>query len=671
MAVREAIARGYTRYIKQEMHSTMWVSSTSSHAVVPLPVQEGDEKAGVASTTGADIDQLKELEMPARSNESEAGSRPHSPVHDLRTSKARNSSSTSLSTLASVKSGKIVPRGDLYQVHVADAGTSLSASSVSLFKSKDPVVPLYQGGDPRKASSSWSLLEARRKAKKSVIGRFASGISSIVNPSHSPDEDVASSSAPNGSKEGTAAHHLVPVVRPGEAIFCEWPTKTFAEYFTDTVRIDELVDPAIEKERAKKKEGKAIGIEDCLDEFSKEETLGQEDLWYCPVCKKHQAATKRLEIYKAPDILVICIKRFGSSRRLSDKLDNLVNFPIEGLNMEERIGERRLAKSMQLTEEQAKEYGIDGSKESWVYDLYAVDNHFGGLGGGHYTAFCKNKEDGEWYNYDDSRVSRASEQSIQVGLAAGEIFRPRSSADLWQSRAAYLLFYRRRTVRPIGGISRVKAEEALSRSASRVASPAPSSPPTGPSHSGLRNQIEPDSSSAASPLSTASSSDEGLPSYSARDTLSPPPSPPTRGSDAGLQLNIDSSDDESTANVDLRFVRAGQPYGGAQWGLATSDTRHTGMAAGVSHPFALSSGSGPRSRPAGAPPSPPDSDDGFVRLQMRQEEAGKMRADHPAKEALAAAGTDVDVDVELEEMYADTAPPAASTTRSPTDQSVG
>jgi ubiquitin carboxyl-terminal hydrolase 4/11/15 len=149
-----------------------------------------------------------------------------------------------------------------------------------------------------------------------------------------------------------------------------------------------------------------------------------------PQCKKHQAATKKLEIYKAPDILVICIKRFGSSRRLSDKLDNLVNFPIDGLDLEERIGERKVARSLKLSEEVAKKYGIEDGMEPMMYDLCgfassmrkkaltgavdAVDNHFGGMGGGHYTAFCRNKEDREWYNYDDSRVSKANVEAVQV-----------------------------------------------------------------------------------------------------------------------------------------------------------------------------------------------------------------------------------------------------------------
>lgn len=81
------------------------------------------------------------------------------------------------------------------------------------------------------------------------------------------------------------------------------------------------------------------------------------------------AASKKLEIYKAPDILVICIKRFGSARNMRDKLDNLVNFPIEGLDLSERIGETRVAKSMQLGPDEAQSYGIDSTSESMIYDL--------------------------------------------------------------------------------------------------------------------------------------------------------------------------------------------------------------------------------------------------------------------------------------------------------------
>ncbi len=57
------------------------------------------------------------------------------------------------------------------------------------------------------------------------------------------------------------------------------------------------------------------------------------------------------------------------------------------------------------------------------YELYAISNHFGGLGGGHYTAYAKNN--GEWHSFDDSRVSRAGNKDIV-------------------SSAAYILFYERK-----------------------------------------------------------------------------------------------------------------------------------------------------------------------------------------------------------------------------------
>lgn len=59
-----------------------------------------------------------------------------------------------------------------------------------------------------------------------------------------------------------------------------------------------------------------------------------------------------------------------------------------------------------------------------VYDLYAVSNHFGGLGGGHYTAYCKVDEE-HWYCFDDSHTYEVTQDKVM-------------------SEAAYVLFYRRR-----------------------------------------------------------------------------------------------------------------------------------------------------------------------------------------------------------------------------------
>ena len=64
-----------------------------------------------------------------------------------------------------------------------------------------------------------------------------------------------------------------------------------------------------------------------------------------------------------------------------------------------------------------------------MYDLYAVSNHYGGLGGGHYTAYCQVEGQG-WCNFDDTFA------------------RPMDAADLEAEGAqesAYVLFYRRQT----------------------------------------------------------------------------------------------------------------------------------------------------------------------------------------------------------------------------------
>merc|ERR1712211_35158 len=70
-------------------------------------------------------------------------------------------------------------------------------------------------------------------------------------------------------------------------------------------------------------------------------------------------------------------------------------------------------------------YIINKNHGKAIYDLTAISNHYGVMGGGHYTAYAKNKDDGRWYHFDDSSVTPISESAIVT-------------------KAAYVLFYQRR-----------------------------------------------------------------------------------------------------------------------------------------------------------------------------------------------------------------------------------
>ena len=146
-------------------------------------------------------------------------------------------------------------------------------------------------------------------------------------------------------------------------------------------------------------------LEKCLKKFTKEEKLEEGDEWYCSKCKKHVLATKKMELFYLPKILIICFKRFIKDSSYSwDKNDDEVDFPINNMDM--------------------KDFVIGPDKNHSKYDLFAVSQHYGSTGGGHYTAICKN--DGKWFSYNDSSCHETSENNVV-------------------SSAAYVLFYRRQT----------------------------------------------------------------------------------------------------------------------------------------------------------------------------------------------------------------------------------
>lgn len=188
------------------------------------------------------------------------------------------------------------------------------------------------------------------------------------------------------------------LIRLGEAIVLDWNSAAHDSLFMglESHETDEsqgcatwerypyLPDLELDRKRNLRDNRKRNGIslDDCLDEFGKAEILSENDAWYCPRCKEHQRASKTFELWKAPDILVIHLKRFSAQgRNLRDKLDVLVDFPVEGLDLSSRVAMQEDGKSP-------------------IYDLFAVDNHYGGLGGGHYTAFAQNFSDKNWYEYN-------------------------------------------------------------------------------------------------------------------------------------------------------------------------------------------------------------------------------------------------------------------------------
>jgi ubiquitin carboxyl-terminal hydrolase 4/11/15 len=46
------------------------------------------------------------------------------------------------------------------------------------------------------------------------------------------------------------------------------------------------------------------------------------------VCKLHQLATKKLDLWGLPEVLIIHLKRFSYNKFSREKLDSLVHFPL-------------------------------------------------------------------------------------------------------------------------------------------------------------------------------------------------------------------------------------------------------------------------------------------------------------------------------------------------------
>ncbi|RLN50233.1 hypothetical protein BBJ29_005717 [Phytophthora kernoviae] len=175
----------------------------------------------------------------------------------------------------------------------------------------------------------------------------------------------------------------------------------------------------------------AVPLEKCMDALMREEAISLEDHWVCERCGVPREGSRLSAIWRLPDLVMVQLKRFQYlENQHKQKVRALVDFPLKGLDFSRWMGHQAQA-------------------ESSVYDLYAVANHVGGLTRGHYTAFCRYDADFPesttlftasdsnadvqcpelWFRFDDEKVSE---------IAPGDVV----------TDAAYVLFYKRRTLSP-------------------------------------------------------------------------------------------------------------------------------------------------------------------------------------------------------------------------------
>ena len=144
-------------------------------------------------------------------------------------------------------------------------------------------------------------------------------------------------------------------------------------------------------------------LEKCLEQFTATEDLTEKIT--CEKCKKPQKSKKSLTLQTWPRILVLHVKRFSYTETRREKLDTLVTFPTEGLDLSPFASEDRRSAPA-------------------VYDLFATTDHLGASGAaGHYVAH--RKDPSGWRTFDDATHAPTTAERLQGG-------------------AAYVLWYRRR-----------------------------------------------------------------------------------------------------------------------------------------------------------------------------------------------------------------------------------
>ena len=183
-----------------------------------------------------------------------------------------------------------------------------------------------------------------------------------------------------------------------------------------------------------------LGIEECFRAYLCREIVGSQHIggvfggggvgsnylpppmspsckWRCPKCKVPRHFSKKIDLLRLPDVLVVSLNRFHSSSDRSSrpkKVNDLIRFPLDRLDLSFTL-------PSSSSTEKSSTSSSSSSRSSSIFDLYCVSNHIGSMSRGHYTASCRTL-DGNWFAFNDCIVSPMRDDTDVVSAEAYVLF---------------------------------------------------------------------------------------------------------------------------------------------------------------------------------------------------------------------------------------------------------
>jgi ubiquitin carboxyl-terminal hydrolase 47 len=201
-------------------------------------------------------------------------------------------------------------------------------------------------------------------------------------------------------------------------------------------------------------------VTEALKAFCSPEILTGSNQFYCEQCQGKCDAHKSLKFVTFPYLLTIHLLRFdfdyNTLRRI--KLNHRITFP-DVLDLKEFVTECKSTQNCcningvaapgeccdQVLPSSEQDCSASGEHNLWEYELFSIMVHSGNATGGHYYAYIKSFETGQWYSFNDQLVTKITVEDI-CSTYGGQTETGTSNyyaSTYASSTNAYMLMYRR------------------------------------------------------------------------------------------------------------------------------------------------------------------------------------------------------------------------------------